>query len=146
LTAAGRYGVPQVVSVGALDMVNFHAWETVPARFQKRLLYRHNPNVTLMRTTAEENAKLGAEIGRKLASSKGPTTVLLPRLGVSALDRGGEPFDDSEARQALFSSLRAAAGSVPIDELDLHINDRAFAEAAAARLMTLMGSRDKSTA
>jgi uncharacterized protein (UPF0261 family) len=139
LTAAIHFGVPQVVSVGALDMVNFHAWETVPERFQKRLLYRHNPNVTLMRTTAEENAKLGTEIGRKLASSKGPTAVLLPRQGVSALDRTGQPFHDPAARQALFTALRAAIGPVPVEEFDLHINDRTFAETAATRLLTLMG-------
>jgi uncharacterized protein (UPF0261 family) len=139
LTAAGRCGVPQVVSVGALDMVNFHAWETVPVRFQNRLLYRHNPSVTLMRTTAQENSQIGAEIGRKLAASQGPTQVLLPRQGVSALDRTGQPFDDPAARQALFTALRAAAGPVPIEEFDLHINDPAFAAAAATRLLALMG-------
>ncbi|HEX4131966.1 MAG TPA: Tm-1-like ATP-binding domain-containing protein [Pirellulales bacterium] len=140
LTAAGQRGVPQVVSVGALDMVNFLGLATVPERFRSRLLYRHNANVTLMRTTVEENVQLGAEIGRKLATAQGPTAVLLPQRGVSALDREGQPFDDPAARQALFSALRSAAGSVPVEELDLHINDAAFADAAAARLLALMKS------
>jgi uncharacterized protein (UPF0261 family) len=141
LTAAGRCGIPQVVSVGALDMVNFHAWETVPDRFKNRLLYRHNPSVTLMRTTAEENARLGAEIGRKLAAAGGNTALLLPLRGVSALDRAGQAFDEPAARQALYDALRASAGSVPIEELDLHINDPAFAEAAANRLLTMMAEK-----
>jgi uncharacterized protein (UPF0261 family) len=138
LTAAGRCGVPQVVSVGALDMVNFHARETVPERFQSRLLYHHNPTVTLMRTTVEENQQLGHEIGRKVSAAHGPTVVLLPRRGVSALDHAGQPFDDPRAREALFTSLRAAAGKVPVEEIDCHINDAAFAEAAAERLLALM--------
>jgi uncharacterized protein (UPF0261 family) len=141
LTAAGRRGVPQVVSVGALDMVNFHAWETVPPQFKSRLLYRHNSSVTLMRTTPAENACLGAEIGQKLAAAQGPTAVLLPRRGVSALDRAGQPFDDPAARQMLFDSLRASAGSTPLEEFDLHINDASFAEAAAGKLLSLMAAK-----
>src|SRR5688572_7118067 len=78
LTAAGKAGVPQVVSTGALDMVNFHAPDTVPAKFKDRLFYQHNPNVTLMRTTPEENAAIGAAIGRKVAAATGPVAVLLP--------------------------------------------------------------------
>lgn len=143
LTAAGRRGVPQVVSVGATDMVNFHAWDTVPDRFRQRLLYRHNASVTLMRTTAEENAQLGAEIGRKLSAALGPTAILLPRRGVSALDSEGKPFDNPTAREALFTAVKASAGHVPVEELDVHINDAAFAAAAANRLLTLMAARSQ---
>lgn len=141
LTAAGARGIPQVVSVGATDMVNFHAPETVRSRFQGRKFYRHNANVTLMRTTAEENAAIGADIGRKLSQAKGPVAVVLPKRGVSAIDREGQPFDDPAARQALFDSLRRTAGTTPIEELDLHINDSAFAEACAARLLGMLRNR-----
>jgi uncharacterized protein (UPF0261 family) len=138
LTAAARAGVPQVISVGATDMVNFHARETVPAKFAGRNLYQHNASVTLMRTTAEENAAIGAEIGRKAAAATGPTAILLPLRGVSAIDREGQPFDDPQARAALFAAIRETAGPIEIAELDCHINDPAFAEAAAAKLLELM--------
>ena len=105
LTAAAKRGVPQVVSVGATDMVNFHAPASVPDRFRGRHFYHHNPNVTLMRTTVEESAWIGAEIGRKLSVARGPLSVLLPARGVSAIDRAGQPFDDPAARQALFSAF-----------------------------------------
>ncbi|MBI1899644.1 MAG: Tm-1-like ATP-binding domain-containing protein [Planctomycetia bacterium] len=138
LTAAAKAGVPQVVSVGALDMVNFHAPETVPERFRHRLFYRHNPTVTLMRTTAEENARLGEEIGRKVSASRGPAAILLPGRGVSAIDAAGQPFDDAAAREALFDGIRRAAVKVEVVEHDLHINDPQFAEAAAKKLLALM--------
>jgi uncharacterized protein (UPF0261 family) len=143
LTAAGRAGVPQVVSVGATDMVNFHALETVPERFRGRRFYRHNANVTLMRTTADENSRIGEEIGRKLAAARGPAAVLLPTQGVSAIDRTGQRFDDPAARQALFDGLRRTAVGVEIVALDCHINDPQFADAAAARLVAMMRQYNK---
>ena len=138
LTAAARTGVPQVVSVGATDMVNFHAPETVPERFDGRMFYRHNANVTLMRTTAEENARIGADIGRKLEASRGPAVIMLPTAGVSAIDRAGQPFDDPAARQALFDAIRHNAGATEVVTLDRHINDPEFADTAAARLIAMM--------
>jgi len=141
LTAAARTGTPQVVSVGALDMVNFGPPATVPESFRGRTFYQHNPTVTLMRTTVEENAKLGAEIGAKLAASTGPTRILLPRQGVSAIDRTGQPFDDPAARRALFDGIQSHRGSVPCEEYDLHINDPRFAETAARTLLDLIAVR-----
>jgi uncharacterized protein (UPF0261 family) len=138
LTAAGRRGIPQVISVGALDMVNFGPLDTVPVRFRERHFHRHNPTVTLMRTTPEENRQLGREIGTKAAAARGPTCILLPRRGISAIDKDGQPFEDREARASLFAGLRETAGSVPIEELDCHINDPEFAQAAAARLLDLL--------
>ncbi len=138
LTAAGRAGIPQVVSVGATDMVNFHARETVPQRFAERTFYQHNSNVTLMRTTVEDNARIGADIGRKVAAARGATVVMLPERGVSAIDRAGQPFDDPAARQALFDELRRNAGGTEVVSLDLHINDAQFADAAAARLIAML--------
>ena len=115
LTAAGAAGLPQVIAPGALDMVNFGPRDTVPERFSRRLLYVHNPTVTLMRTTAEEMAELGARIGRKAAAATGPTEVFWPDRGVSALDADGQAFFDAAAdaacRDALAGELRRPAGS-----------------------------------
>jgi uncharacterized protein (UPF0261 family) len=138
LTAAARAGIPQVVSVGALDMVNFHSFDTVPARFAGRRFHRHNANVTLMRTTPEESAALGRELASKVARSRGPARILLPLRGVSAIDREGQPFDDPGARAALYSAILAQAGNVPVTELDLHVNDAAFAEALAGALLEML--------
>jgi uncharacterized protein (UPF0261 family) len=142
LTAATRGSIPQVVSVGALDMVNFGPPETVPAEFRQRKFYQHNPTVTLMRTSVEENRKLGQEIGKKLAANPDRTLILLPRDGVSAIDRSSQPFDDPTARQVLFEEIRAHCGDVEVVELECHINDDQFAETAARRLIDMM-SRDE---
>ncbi len=138
LTAAAAKGTPQVVSVGATDMVNFGPRESVPERFAGRKFHIHNPTVTLMRTTPDENAALGAEIGRKVAASRGPAAIMLPLKGVSAIDRDGASFDDPDARSALFNAIRANRAAVELIELDNHINDAAFADAAANKLIQLM--------
>ena len=138
LTAAGRKGVPQVISVGALDMVNFGAPDTVPEKFKGRKFYQHNATVTLMRTTMDENRKLGEEIGRKAAAATGPTVIMIPLKGVSAIDQTGKPFDDPAARDALCEGVRATHWAVELFELDCHINDAEFAEAAARRLLKLL--------
>ena len=136
LEAAGRIGVPQIVSVGALDMVNFGAPETVPPKFAGRLFYPHNPAVTLMRTTAEENRELGEMLARKLNQAKGPVVLLLPLQGISAMDRRGQPFFDPVADASLFDALRTHVGSnVKLLELDRHINDPEFAEAIAEEFL-----------
>lgn len=138
LTAAAEMGVPQVVSVGATDMVNFWAPTTIPAEFKGRKFHQHNANVTLMRTTVEESSMLGQEIGHKVSESKGAAAILLPLRGVSALDREGGAFDDPAAREALFNAIRSSHGGVQLVSLDAHINDDAFAEAAAQKLIQLM--------
>jgi uncharacterized protein (UPF0261 family) len=136
LEAAGRAGLPQVVSLGALDMVNFGARDTVPERFEDRTLYVHNPSVTLMRTTREECAELGRRIAAKLAEATGPTALFVPLRGVSMIDVEGQPFHDPEADAALFAALREGlAGSrVELHELELDVNDPRFAAAMADRL------------
>ena len=138
LTAAGKRGVPQVISVGALDMVNFGPPNTVPDKFKQRQFYQHNPTVTLMRTTPDENRQLGEEIGRKAAAATGPTSILIPLRGVSAIDQTGKPFDDPAARQALYDGIRSTHGATELIELDHHINAPEFAEAAANKLLALM--------
>ena len=143
LTAAGRAGIPQVVSTGAVDMANFYAPESVPGRFKDRLFYQHNANVTLMRTTPEENASIGASIAQKLSAAKGPVAILLPGRGVSAIDKEGQPFDDPLARQALHDAIRAGVHGIEVIDLDRHINDPDFADAAAWRLLELMRTDPK---
>jgi uncharacterized protein (UPF0261 family) len=139
LTAAALHGVPQVISLGALDMVNFGPPETVPEKFRSRRFYQHNPTVTLMRTTPEENDQLGKEIAHKASAAKGPTAVLVPLRGVSAIDAEGKPFWWPEADTALFQSLRNwISPHVRLIELDLHVNDPAFAATAARTLLEFM--------
>ncbi|HJZ54928.1 MAG TPA: Tm-1-like ATP-binding domain-containing protein [Gemmataceae bacterium] len=139
LTAAALKGVPQVISVGALDMVNFGPPETVPERYKGRRFYQHNPTVTLMRTTPEEMDQLGKEIAQKASAAGGPTAVILPLRGVSAIDAQGKPFWWPEADAALFQSVRNwIAPGVELVELDLHINDPAFAAACVEKLLKMM--------
>jgi uncharacterized protein (UPF0261 family) len=142
LTAAGLRGVPQVISLGALDMVNFGPRDTVPERFEARRFYQHNSTVTLMRTTPEENDRLGKEIAQKASAARGPTAVLLPLRGVSAIDREGQPFWWPEADEALFQSLRNwMSPHVKLLEFDVHINDPEFARVAVETLMELIKNK-----
>ena len=134
LEMAGRLGLPQVVSVGALDMVNFGARDSVPERFEDRNLYVHNPSITLMRTTQEENAELGRRIASKLSAATGPTALFIPLGGVSMIDAEGQPFHDPEADAALFEELRKVADNVELIEMEEHVNDPAFAKAMVAKL------------
>lgn len=140
LEAAAEKGIPQVVSVGALDMVNFGSADTVPEEFKHRNLYRHNPTVTLMRTTVDENVKIGRMIAGKLNGAKGPTVVMIPLKGVSMIDAKGQPFYGKEEDEALFQVLRNELNhdTVELIELPLHINEREFAEAAARKLLDIM--------
>lgn len=136
LTAAGEAGIPQVVSLGALDMVNFGPMDTVPAQFRERNLYVHNAVTTLMRTTPAECAELGRRLASRLARAVGPTTVFVPLGGVSMIATPGQPFHDADADAALFDAVRSglAGSGVEIVELDMDVNDPRFAAAAVERL------------
>ncbi|AOT70873.1 Tm-1-like ATP-binding domain-containing protein [Geosporobacter ferrireducens] len=140
LEAAAKMGIPQVVSTGALDMVNFGPYESVPAQFKTRNLYKHNPTITLMRTTKEENIELGRIISSKLNRTNGPTALFLPLKGVSLIDMEGKPFYGPEENAALFDTLRANIdrSRVELIEMDTDINDEAFALAAAKKLVEMM--------
>ncbi|MFF4301429.1 Tm-1-like ATP-binding domain-containing protein [Streptomyces sp. NPDC001601] len=142
LEAAGERGIPQVVSVGALDMVNFGPRETVPAGFDDRSFLVHNPTVTLMRTTPEENAELGRRIGTKLSRARGPVAVVLPLRGVSGVDKEDGPFRDAAADAELFAALHGALAGTPAEiiEVDRHINDPGFGREAARQLHRLITS------
>jgi uncharacterized protein (UPF0261 family) len=135
LEEAGALGIPQVVSLGALDMVNFGPIETVPEKFRGRNLYVHNPTVTLMRTTPEECAELGRRIARKLNAATGPTALFVPLKGVSLIATEGQVFHDPAADESLFSALRENLDErVETHWLDLDVNDPEFALAMANRL------------
>jgi uncharacterized protein (UPF0261 family) len=142
LLSAGAAGIPQVVSVGALDMVNFGPRDSVPAAFVDRNLYVHNPSVTLMRTTPGECAELGRRLAAKLNAALGPTALFLPLKGVSMIATSGQPFFDPDADAALFEALRSElADHVEVVECDCAINDPEFALAMAGRLETMIEER-----
>lgn len=139
---AGEMGLPQVISVGALDMVAFGPRSTLPQNLAGRNLHVHNSNVTLVRTNCEENTSLGRELARKLSAAKGPVTVLLPLRGLSVLDAVGQPFEDAEADQALFDAIReASAAHVRVIEVDAHINDPVFADALVTEFLKLVNPK-----
>lgn len=143
LDALARSGLPYVGSCGALDMVNFGASDTVPEHYRGRTLYVHNPQVTLMRTTAEENRAMGEWIGRKLNAFAGPVRFLLPEGGVSALDAPGQPFHDPAADAALFNALERTVEQSDhrrLIRLPHHINDPAFAEALVRAFREIAGT------
>lgn len=139
LEAAGAMGIPQVVSVGAMDMVNFGPWDTVPEKYKNRNLYKHNPTVTLMRTTVDENIGLGKVLAEKLNMAEGKTALMLPLKGVSGIDAPGQPFYGPEEDKALFDTVKAnLSGHVEIIELNNNVNDDEFALAAAKKLIELL--------
>ena len=145
LEAAVDKSIPQVVSVGALDMVNFGPASTVPAQFAGRRLLRHNTSVTLMRTSPEECSALGQTIAQKLRKALPDRThVLLPLRGFSGIDEDGGPFRDAEADEALLNALRSAGLECPIEELDTNINDPSFAAAAVSTLHRMIQYVDQS--
>ncbi|MFP4371180.1 MAG: Tm-1-like ATP-binding domain-containing protein [Halanaerobium sp.] len=140
LEAAGREGVPQVVSTGALDMVNFGPIDTVPQEFKNRNLYKHNPTVTLMRTTVEENKKLAEIIAEKLNKAESKTALFLPLKGVSMIDAVGQPFYGPDEDRMLFETLRKNIDRDKVEfiEKDLHINDEEYALALAKKMIELI--------
>lgn len=138
--AAIKNKIPQVVSVGACDMVNFGPIDTVPPQFADRNLYKHNPTVTLMRTTVEENTKIGEKLAEKWTQAEVPMAVILPAKGVSMIDADGQPFDGVSERKALFDAIKGGINNdkVEIIEMDNNINDEDFALTAAKKLIELM--------
>jgi uncharacterized protein (UPF0261 family) len=137
-----RTRVPYVGSTGALDMVNFGAPETIPERYRQRKLHIHNPQVTLMRTTPEENERMGRFIGERLNQMDGPVRFFLPEGGVSALDAPGQPFFDPEADAALFRALERTVrqtGNRQLIRVKQNINDPDFASTVVSAFRSLLG-------
>ncbi len=139
LLASAKHGIPAVVAPGCLDMVNFGAPATVPAKYAGRTFYQHNPQVTLMRTTADECVQLGKLIAGQLNQSVGPVHVLFPLKAISVISAVGGPFHDAAADQALMQSWRTNLRSdIPFESVDAEINDETFAAIAAKRLLALI--------
>lgn len=139
LDAAAKAGVPAVVVPGCVDMVNFGERDSVPAKFEGRNFYIHNPQVTLMRTNAEENAALGKIIANKVNTYTTGAAVLLPLKAVSVISAVGEPFYDADADAALFGAIKENLSErVALVEMDCKINDPAFAKACAETLLRLL--------
>ena len=139
-----RTRAPYVGACGALDMVNFGPYETVPERYRDRALYKHNPQVTLMRTTVEENDRMGRFIGERLNRMDGPVRFFLPEGGLSQLDAPGEAFHDPAADAALFRALENTVrqtGTRQLLRVPHHINDSAFSEALADAFEALASVR-----
>lgn len=141
--AAIRQKVPQVVSVGACDMVNFGEMDSVPEQFRDRNLYKHNPAVTLMRTTVEENVEIAHRLAEKWNGAQRKMVLFLPQKGVSMIDAEGQPFDGPEERKTLFDTLKKEIhnDNVEIVEMDNNINDENFALTAAKTLLELMADQ-----
>ena len=140
MDAAAKANVPVVVAPGCLDMVNFGEMASVPTKFQGRNFYVHNPQITLMRTTADECRQLGEIVAKKANAYQAGTAIMIPRKAISVISAAGQPFHDAAADEALFSALQANA-KVPVQEFDLAINDKEFAQACAYKLIELIGCR-----
>ena len=139
MEAAAKAGIPQVIAPGCLDMVNFWARNTVPEKFNSRHFYQWNPNITLMRTTVDENAELGRILATKANLSSAPVAFYLPLQGVSVLDSPGGEFWQPTADEALYTAIKTQVRSdIPVHELDCNINDAAFAQAVVAQLLTYL--------
>jgi uncharacterized protein (UPF0261 family)/ABC-type branched-subunit amino acid transport system ATPase component len=146
LDVFARRALPYVGSCGALDMVNFGAWDSVPERFRGRRLYKHNPTVTLMRTTVDECRAIGVFLAAKLNAMRGPVRFLVPEGGVSAIDKPGAPFHDPDADRMLFDTLAAnfrGGTDRKLVRLPHHINDDAFADALVAAWHEIAGPATK---
>jgi len=140
MDAAAKANIPVIVAPGCLDMVNFGEMASIPEKFKGRNFYIHNPQITLMRTTAEECRKLGEMVAKKANAYAAGTAIMIPRKAISVISAAGQPFHDAAADEALFSALKANA-TVPVQEFDLAINDKEFAQTCAYKLIELIGCR-----
>jgi len=140
LSAAAVHGVPAIVTPACLDMANFWAPDTIPSKYDGRTFYPHNPNVTLMRTNAKECKTIGTRMAEQLNKSTGPVTVLIPMKGLSMIDAEGESFWDPDADKALFDALKSnLRDDIEAIEMDCNVNDAAFSQACAERLLKILG-------
>lgn len=145
LDATAKAKIPAIVAPGCLDMVNFGEPSSVPQKFAGRTFYPHNPQLTLMRTTPAECTELGRILAEKINRYTAPVTVLLPRRAISVISAAGQPFHSPAADEALFTSLRShLRPDIPVRDLDLTINDPAFARACAESLLAHLAAKKSS--
>jgi uncharacterized protein (UPF0261 family) len=139
MDGAAQHGIPQIIAPGCLDMANFWGPETIPDKYKDRRFYHWNPNVTLMRTTPQENAELGRILAQKANQSSAPVAFFLPLKGVSILDSPGGEFWWPDADEALFGAIKEnVRDDIPVFELDNNINDEAFAAAVTEKLLAFL--------
>jgi uncharacterized protein (UPF0261 family) len=138
MDAAAKANIPVVVAPGCLDMVNFGEMASIPEKFKGRNFYIHNPQITLMRTTAEECRQLGEIVAKKANAYGAGTAIMIPKKAISVISAAGQPFHDAAADEALFKALKSNA-QVPVQEFELTINDKEFAQACAYKLIELIG-------
>jgi len=146
LSAPGRGAVPHLIVPGCIDMANFGPMDTVPAKYRDagRTFYEWNPSITLMRTSAEENRRMGQVFARKANEAKGPVAFLIPLRGVSILDGDGQPFCDREADAAIFEAIKGnVRQDIAVVEMDANINDPEFAVKAVEMMLDLMHQAKK---
>ena len=144
LDAPGKVGIPHLIVPGCIDMANYGPRDTVPHKFNDRLLYEWNPSVTLMRTNVEENVQMGEIFARKANAATGPIAILIPLKGVSILDGDGERFCDREADQAMFDALKSnLRDDIPVVEIDHNINDEAFSTKAVEMMLELIAKKKR---
>jgi uncharacterized protein (UPF0261 family) len=137
--AASRAGIPAVLVPGCVDMANFGAPETIPQRYAGRTFYRWNPDTTLMRTSVDENRRIGEMLATAASAASGPVAILLPLRGLSMLDAEGREFWDPAADRACFDAIRSSVrADVPVIEVDAHINDPLFADRAVEELLRML--------
>ena len=147
LSAAGQTGTPHLIVPGCVDMANFGGPETVPQKYRdaKRTFYEWNPSVTLMRTNVDENRRMGEVFAEKANAAQGPVAILIPLAGVSILDGDGQPFHDRQADQAMFDAIKAnIRKGIEVVEMDVNINEPAFAAKAVEMMLKLILIKQKS--
>ena len=140
MDAMTKARIPAVIAPGCLDMANYGERETLPAEYEDRTIYIHNPQVTLLRTNAEECRELGRILAEKANANPAPTAILNPRKAISIISAEGQSFHDPEADQALFNAIHEHARCEVID-FDEEINSVVFAQAAARKLLSLINSQ-----
>lgn len=137
--AASKAGIPAVITPGCVDMANFWGMETVPEKYRDRNLYQWNPNVTLMRTSVEENTQIGQMIAAAANAASAPVAIVLPKKGVSMLDSPGDRFWDPAADQACYDAIKQnLKPGIPVIEMDYNINDQEFANKCAELLLDML--------
>ena len=138
--AASRAGIPAVLVPGCVDMANFRAMDTVPDKYKSRKFYQWNPNITLLRTNAEENKRIGEMIAAAANAATAPVVILIPLRGVSQLDSPGGAFWDPQADRACFEAIKKdLRPGIPVIEMDNNINDPEFADKAVETLLGMLG-------
>lgn len=129
---AGAAGIPQIIAPGCLDLIDFAGWQEIPERYSDRPFHAHNRLIKSSALNNEERRETAREIGKRMAGAKAPAHVLMPLQGIEEWDKQGEPAHDPKGLAAFTDEIRKAIPAGQLTEVDAHINDQAFADAALA--------------